>query len=257
MRKHCIKPAPVRNCPPTRIFFGLRDGQETGSELPLSADPCSVPGLAACHEWESPGMDIWPHLFSNTKTIWMTRVWALSPGVLVTPHWVVRWTCQQGKPCDRAGQAGTGSCQEESGVSQGQVQGPAAVMTPKSLARAGILCWPGGAHQELNRAQQWSSAAMTANQMLPCTHRGTTSRDERCDCPKPPRACQAHLEHPCVQLWSPQFGKGNRWTGKGLKEGQEDDGEPALWGETERIISVFYSLEKAPGDLITVHKEWL
>lgn len=57
--------------------------------------------------------------------------------------------------------------------------------------------------------------------MLGCSHRGTTSRDERCDHPKLPRACQAT---PGVLLCPVVVSKKRyRQTGEGQNESHEDD----------------------------------
>lgn len=79
-------------------------------------------------------------------------------------------------------------------------------------------------------SQQCTTATTKANRMLGCIHRGIISRDKRRDHPTLLSACQAVPGILCPVLIL-TIQERRRETGKGPKEGHEDDqraGEAAL-----------------------------
>jgi len=89
------------------------------------------------------------------------------------------------------------------------------------------------ADNKLTISQQCNAAVTKADWTPGCICRTITSRDRDMIVPLCSVLVRPHLEH-CIHFQSPQVKKRHGQTGKGPKEGHEDDqraGEPALWGD--------------------------
>ncbi|KAK4830082.1 hypothetical protein QYF61_008420 [Mycteria americana] len=112
----------------------------------------------------------------------------------------------------------------------------------------------------LGRSQQRTAAAMKANQILGCIHRGITSRDRDVIILLCSALLRPHWEY-CVQFWSPQFKKDvDRLERVQMKAMKMIKGLENLPCE-ERLKELgLFSLEKAqrgPRHSIPVLKGWL
>lgn len=82
---------------------------------------------------------------------------------------------------------------------------------------------------KLDVSQQYSAEARKANWIVGCMFKAITSSHRDMSISLHSALARLHLEY-CVQFWSPQLQTKHEQTGKGPKEGHQDDqraGEPA------------------------------